>query len=111
MADENTVDYPALCEELSARVAELEVALTEEQDKNAVLVQQGIEAEDNIHEIFTLLRQIQCDIASIRTLCPHHEKQIDEMGNRLSKCEEVINLSAKSNRKGSSARAPPALIQ
>jgi len=28
MADENTIDYPALCEELSARVAELEVALT-----------------------------------------------------------------------------------
>jgi len=48
-------------------------------------------SEDNIHEIFTLLRQIQCDIASIRTLCPHHEKEIDEMGTRLSKCEEVIN--------------------
>jgi hypothetical protein len=38
MADENTIDYPALCEELSARVAELEVSLSEEQDKNAVLV-------------------------------------------------------------------------
>jgi len=50
--------------------------------------------EDNIHEIFTLLRQIQCDIASIRTLCPHHEKEIDEMGARLSKCEEVINRAA-----------------
>jgi len=39
MADENTIDYPALCEELSARVAELEAALAEEQDKNAVLAQ------------------------------------------------------------------------
>ncbi len=48
MADENTIDYPALCEELSARVAELEAALSEEQDKNAVLVQQVVEAEDNI---------------------------------------------------------------
>jgi hypothetical protein len=48
-------------------------------------------SEDNIREIFTLLRQIQCDIASIRTLCPHHEKQIDEMGGRLAKCEAVIN--------------------
>jgi hypothetical protein len=48
-------------------------------------------SEANIHEIFTLLRQIQCDIASIKTLCPHHEKEIDEMGTRLTKCEEVIN--------------------
>ena len=48
MADENTIDYPALCEELSARVTELEAALSEEQDKNAVLVQQVVEAEDNI---------------------------------------------------------------
>jgi len=43
MADENTIDYPALCEELSARVAELEAALSEEQDKNAVLVQQVVD--------------------------------------------------------------------
>ncbi len=48
-------------------------------------------SEENVREIFTLLRQIQCDIASIRTLCPHHEKQIDEMGGRLAKCEAVIN--------------------
>jgi hypothetical protein len=48
MADENTIDYPALCEELSARVTELEAALSEEQDKNAVLVQQVVEAEDTI---------------------------------------------------------------
>jgi len=48
-------------------------------------------SEANIHEIFTLLRQIQCDIASIKTLCPHHEKEIDEIGTRLTKCEEVIN--------------------
>ena len=48
MADENAVDYAALCEELSARVAELEAALSEEQDKNAVLVQQVVDAEDNI---------------------------------------------------------------
>jgi len=48
-------------------------------------------SEDNVREIFTLLRQIQCDIASIKTLCPHHEKQIDEMGGRLSTCEAVIN--------------------
>jgi hypothetical protein len=48
MADENTIDYPALCEELSARVTELETALSEEQDKNAVLVQQVVEAEDTI---------------------------------------------------------------
>jgi hypothetical protein len=48
MADENTIDYPSLCEELSARVAELEAALSEEQDKNAVLVQQVVEAEDTI---------------------------------------------------------------
>jgi hypothetical protein len=48
MADENTIDYPALCEELSDRVAELEAALSEEQDKNAVLVQQVVDAEDNI---------------------------------------------------------------
>jgi len=47
--------------------------------------------EDNVREIFTLLRQIQCDIASIKTLCPHHENQIDEMGGRLSTCEAVIN--------------------
>ena len=48
-------------------------------------------SEDNIHEIFRLLREIQCAIASIRTLCPHHEKEIYEMATRLSKCEEVIN--------------------
>jgi hypothetical protein len=48
-------------------------------------------SEANIHEIFTLLRQIQCDIASIKTLCPHHEKEIDDIGTRLTKCEEVIN--------------------
>jgi hypothetical protein len=48
MADENTIDYPALCEELSARVTELEVALSEEQDKDAVLVQQVVEAEDTM---------------------------------------------------------------
>ena len=48
MADENTIDFPALCEELSARVVELEAALSEEQEKNAVLVQQVVEAEDNI---------------------------------------------------------------
>lgn len=48
MPEENTVDYASLCEELSARVADLETALTEEQDKNAVLVQQVVEAEDNI---------------------------------------------------------------
>jgi len=48
-------------------------------------------SEDNIHEIFRLLREIQCAIASIRTLCPHHEKEIDEMATRLSTCEEVIN--------------------
>jgi hypothetical protein len=48
-------------------------------------------SEENIREIFTLLRQIQCDIASIRTLCPHHEKQIDEISVRLSTCEAVIN--------------------
>ncbi len=48
MADENTIDYPALCEELSARVESLEAQLAEEQDKNAVLVQQVVEAEDNI---------------------------------------------------------------
>jgi hypothetical protein len=48
MADENTIDNPALCEELSARVAELEAALSEDQDKNAVLVQQVVDAEDNI---------------------------------------------------------------
>ena len=48
-------------------------------------------SEENIREIFTLLRQIQCDIASIRTLCPHHEKQIDEMGGRLANCEALIN--------------------
>lgn len=43
MADENTIDYPALCEELSARVESLEAQLAEEQDKNAVLVQQVVE--------------------------------------------------------------------
>lgn len=48
-------------------------------------------SEENIREIFTLLRQIQCDIASIRTLCPHHEKQIDEISVRLSTCEAIIN--------------------
>jgi hypothetical protein len=48
-------------------------------------------SEENIREIFTLLRQIQCDIASIRTLCPHHEKQIDEISVRLNTCEAVIN--------------------
>jgi hypothetical protein len=51
-------------------------------------------SEDNIHEIFRLLREIQCAIASIRTLCPHHEKEIDEIGTRLAKCEEVINRAA-----------------
>lgn len=48
MPDENTIDFPSLCEELSARVEELEAQLAEEQDKNAVLVQQIVEAEDNI---------------------------------------------------------------
>ena len=48
MPEENTVDFPSLCEELSARVEELETQLAEEQDKNAVLVQQIVEAEDNI---------------------------------------------------------------
>jgi len=48
MPEENTVDFAALCEELSARVEALEAQLLEEQDKNAVLVQQVVEAEDNI---------------------------------------------------------------
>jgi hypothetical protein len=48
MPDENTVDFAALCEELSARVESLETQLAEEQDKNAVLVQQVVEAEDSI---------------------------------------------------------------
>jgi len=48
MADENTIDYPALCEELSSRVESLETQLAEEQQKNAVLVQQVVEAEDAI---------------------------------------------------------------
>jgi hypothetical protein len=38
MPEENTVDFAALCEELSARVESLETQLAEEQDKNAVLV-------------------------------------------------------------------------
>jgi hypothetical protein len=48
MPEENNVDFAALCEELSARVEALEAQLLEEQDKNAVLVQQVVEAEDNI---------------------------------------------------------------
>jgi hypothetical protein len=48
MPEENTIDFAALCEELSARVEALEAALTEEQEKNAVLVQQVVEAEDSI---------------------------------------------------------------
>jgi hypothetical protein len=48
MPEENTVDFAALCEELSARVESLEAQLAEEQDKNAVLVQQVVDAEDNI---------------------------------------------------------------
>lgn len=48
MPGENEIDYPTVCEELSARVTELEAALAEEQDKNAVLVQQVVDAEDNI---------------------------------------------------------------
>jgi len=48
MPDENTVDFAALCEELSAPGESLETQLAEEQDKNAVLVQQVMEAEDSI---------------------------------------------------------------
>jgi len=48
MADEPNLDYPALCEELSARVEQLEVELSQEQEKNALLVQQLVEAEDSI---------------------------------------------------------------
>jgi hypothetical protein len=48
MPEENNVDFASLCEELSARVESLEAQLAEEQDKNAVLVQQVVEAEDNI---------------------------------------------------------------
>lgn len=48
MAEENAIDYPSMCEELSARVAELEAQLAEEQEKNAVLVQQVVESEDAI---------------------------------------------------------------
>ena len=48
MPEENTVDFASLCEELSARVEILEAQLAEEQDKNAVLVQQVVDAEDNI---------------------------------------------------------------
>jgi len=48
MPEENTVDFASLCEELSARVEALEAQLAEEQDKNAVLIQQIVEAEDNI---------------------------------------------------------------
>ena len=61
MPEENSVDYASLCEELSARVAELETALTEEQDKNAVLVQQVVDAEDNIanREVDSLADQQQ----------------------------------------------------
>ena len=40
MPDENTVDFAALCEELSAPGESLETQLAEKQDKNAVLVQQ-----------------------------------------------------------------------
>lgn len=45
MPEENTVDFASLCEELSARVAEFESALTEEKHKNAVLILQVVEAE------------------------------------------------------------------
>jgi cell division septum initiation protein DivIVA len=48
MPEENNVDFASLCEELSARVESLEAQLAEEQDKNAVLVQQVVEAEDTI---------------------------------------------------------------
>ena len=48
MPEENNVDFAALCEELSARVESLENQLDEERDKNAVLVQQIVEAEDTI---------------------------------------------------------------
>jgi hypothetical protein len=48
MPGENEIDYPVMCEELSARVAELEAELLEEQEKNAVLVQQVVDGEDKI---------------------------------------------------------------
>jgi hypothetical protein len=48
MPEENNVDFASLCEELSARVESLEAQLADEQDKNGVLVQQVVEAEDNI---------------------------------------------------------------
>ena len=48
MPEENNVDFASLCEELSARVESLEAQLAEEQDKNSVLVQQVVEAEDTI---------------------------------------------------------------
>lgn len=48
MPEEKAVDFAALCEELSARIESLENQLNEERDKNAVLVQQIVEAEDTI---------------------------------------------------------------
>jgi len=48
MTDEANVDFPALCEELSARVEQLETELSQEQEKNALLVQQIVDAEDSI---------------------------------------------------------------
>lgn len=48
MPEENSVDFPALCEELGARVVELEARLQDEAAKNEILIQQIVEAEDAI---------------------------------------------------------------
>jgi len=53
MPDQNTIDSPSLCEELSTRVPDLEAQLAEEKDKNAVVVQQIFEVEDHYSSIMT----------------------------------------------------------
>jgi len=47
--------------------------------------------EADIKEIYTLLRDIKCDIAGIRVMCPEHTKQIDAINQRVVQCEAVIN--------------------
>jgi len=50
--------------------------------------------ETDVKDIYTLLRDIKCDIAGIRVMCPEHTKQIDAINQRVVQCEAVINRAS-----------------
>jgi hypothetical protein len=48
-------------------------------------------SQEDVRDIYKLLRDIKCDIAGINVKCPEHSKQIEAINARVIQCEAVIN--------------------